>query len=79
MANLQHMPPFAQNPWGLQHCMYHFTYMWLRNGDNFWFFLTTVSESRASGFRFFGGRWNPYSIALRDIVFFNCSPTPTLY
>ena len=70
----------GQNPRGLQNCIYRFTYMWLRNGDNFWFYLTTVGERRIYGYRFFGGRWNEYSIALRDVVSFHCSPpTPTLY
>ncbi len=79
MGYMQQLPPYAPSPFGLQHCLYRFTYMWLRNGDNFWFFLTTVGESRAYGFWFFGGRWNQYSIALRDIVSFNCSPIPALY
>ena len=80
MENIRQMPLYAQNTWGLQNCIYRFTYLWLRNGDNFWFFLTTVGESRVYGYRFFGGRWNQYSVAVRDIVNFRCSPpTPTLY
>ena len=80
MRNIDQMHFHGQHPRGLQNCIYRFTYMWLRNGDNFWFFLTTVGEERAYGFRFFGGRWNQYSIALRDIVSFHCSPPrPTPY
>lgn len=66
-------------PVGLQNCLYRMTYMRLRNGDDFWFYLTTVGESTAYGYRFFGGRWNNYTIALGDIASFDCSPTPTLY
>ncbi|MET3194919.1 hypothetical protein ABID96_001887 [Bacillus sp. OAE603] len=73
-------PPYPPNPWGLQNCLYRFTYLWLRNGDNFWFYLTTIAESRVYGYRFFGGRWNHYSVSLRDITFYHCSPpTPTLF
>ena len=80
MRYMEQMPFYGQHPSGLQNCIYRFTYMWLRNGDNFWFFLTTVGEERAYGFRFFGGRWNQYSIALREIVSFHCSPPrPTPY
>lgn len=76
---MQQMSTFPPSPVGLQNCLYRFTYMWLRNGDNFWFFLTAVGESRVYGYRFFGGRWNNYSIALGQIVSFNCSPIPALY
>lgn len=55
MAYPQSMFPYPVNPVGLQNCIYHFTYMWLRNGDNFWFFLTAVGESRAYGYRFLAG------------------------
>jgi hypothetical protein len=44
MVYIRQMSPYAQNPWGIQHCLYRFTYMRLRNGDNFWFFLTTVGN-----------------------------------
>ena len=77
---MQQMPFHGQHLGGLQNCIYRFTYMWLRNGDNFWFFLTTVGEERVYGYRFFGGRWNHYSIAVRDITSFHCSPPrPTPY
>jgi len=79
MAYPQPMFPYPANPLGLQNCINRFTYMWLRNGDNFWFFLTAVGESIAYGYRFFGGRWNQYSIGLREIGSYNCSPVPTLY
>ena len=80
MQNMEQMPHYGQNPRGIQNCLYRFTYMWLRNNDNFWFYLTAVGESRIYGFRFFGGRWNQYSIALSEIVNYHCSPpTPTLY
>lgn len=80
MVYQRQMTPYALNPWDLQNCLYRFTYLWLRNDDNFWFFLTTIGESRVYGYRFFGGRWNNYSVDLRDIVSFYCSPpTPTLY
>lgn len=80
MINLQQMRPYALNPWGLQNCLNRFTYLWLRNGDNFWFFLTTLGEYRIYGYRFFGGRWNEYSVPLREIVSSYCSPpTPTPY
>lgn len=80
MVYQRQMTPYALNPWDLQNCLYRFTYLWLRNDDNFWFFLMTIGESRVYGYRFFGGRWNNYSVDLRDIVSFYCSPpTPTLY
>ncbi|PEJ56102.1 transporter [Bacillus sp. AFS002410] len=80
MEYLRQTAPYGSNPLGIQNCMYRFTYLWLKNGDNFWFFLTTVAESNIYGYRFFGGRWNFYSVALSEIVSFHCSPpTPTPY
>jgi len=80
MVDIRQMPIYAQSPWGLQNCLYRFTYLWLRNGDNFLFFLTTVGHEVIYGYRFFGGRWNHYSVPLSAINFFHCSPpTPTPY
>lgn len=78
MRYIGETPINGQKPRGLQNCIFRFTYMWLTNGDNFWFFLTFLGRERACGYRFFGGRWKQYSIALRDITSCHCSP-PTPY
>lgn len=66
------MSPYAVDIRAISGCMFRFTYLWLRNGDNFWFYLTFVGPTSIFGFRFFGGRWNHYTVDLRDIISFSC-------
>ena len=53
-------------------CLNRNTYIWLFNGDNFWFYPTFVGRNHVEGFRW---RWNGWSyerINLWMIFFFIC-------
>ncbi|MCR8842458.1 collagen-like protein [Paenibacillus sp. SC116] len=66
------MSPFAIDPGAISRCLFRNTYVWLRNGDSFWFFPTFVGRTSVSGFRFFRGRWIFFGVDLRQIVSFTC-------
>lgn len=60
-------------------CLHQNTYVWLTNGDSFWFFPTRVEYGEVSGYRWNGSFWSFYGIDPRFIVNVACYPTPTLY
>lgn len=60
-------------------CMYEYTYVWLVNGESFWFFPTRVEYDGVSGYRWNGRYWMFYGIDPRLIDAVACYPTPTLY
>ncbi|TVX93389.1 collagen-like protein [Paenibacillus agilis] len=66
------MSPLAVDPGAISRCLFRNTYVWLRNGDSFWFFPTFVGRTSVSGFRFFRGRWMFFGVDLRQIVSFTC-------
>ncbi|WP_420488672.1 transporter [Paenibacillus arenosi] len=66
------MSPLAIDPGAISRCLFRNTYVWLRNGDSFWFFPTFVGRTSVSGFRFFRGRWMFFGVDLRQIVSFTC-------
>ncbi|WP_127588390.1 hypothetical protein [Paenibacillus koleovorans] len=72
-SHIPQMSAYAVDPNSIYKCLGGYTYLWLRNGDNFWFYLTYVGRHNVLGYRFFGGRWNHYSVELREIVSFSCS------
>ncbi|NIK75027.1 hypothetical protein FHS15_000125 [Paenibacillus castaneae] len=66
------MMPFAVDPRAISGCLFRNTFVWLNNGDRFWFFPTFVGRNSVSGFRFFGGTWRFFGIDLRQISSFTC-------
>lgn len=60
-------------------CLYQYTYVWLLNGDNFWFYPTRVEYGEVSGYRWNGAFWMYYGIDPRFIDAVACPPIPTLY
>lgn len=60
-------------------CLYEYTYIWLLNGDNFWFYPTRVEYGEVSGYRWNGAFWMFYGIDPRIIDAVACPPIPTLY
>jgi len=65
-------PEFAVRPRDLRNCMFRFTYFWLFNGNNFWFYPTYVDRQAVQGFRWRRNRWEFDRINLRRIFFFRC-------
>jgi hypothetical protein len=62
------------DPGSIRYCIGRFTYVWMRNGQEFWFFPIQVWRNSVSGFRWdrrFG--WSYTGISLNRIDMFTCS------
>jgi hypothetical protein len=57
---------------GLFRCINRNTYVWLNNGDNFWFFPTIIFRNVVIGFRWRRFGWVYDKINLRRIRSFQC-------
>jgi hypothetical protein len=53
-------------------CLYKYTYIWERNGRNYWAFLLNVDRRSVSGFRWTGRYWIYFGVDLRRIDSFVC-------
>ncbi len=60
-------------------CINQYTYVWLWNGDRFWFYPTRVEYGEISGYRWTGTFWAFYGIDPRFVEAVSCAPIPTLY
>jgi len=56
----------------IRRCVNSFTYIWLRNGSNFWFYITRVDDIFIQGFRWRGNRWEFDRISRNRIIFYRC-------
>ncbi|TXK82555.1 hypothetical protein FU659_14940 [Paenibacillus sp. N3.4] len=63
---------FAVDPGSIRRCLFNFTYVWLSNGQQFWYFPTFVGHNSISGFRWNGFTWMFFGIDLRFIDAFTC-------
>jgi hypothetical protein len=64
--------PLAVDPGAIRRCMFRFTYIWLRNGQQFWFFPIFVGPNSIAGFRWTGFNWMYFGTDLRSITSFTC-------
>lgn len=64
--------PFAVDPGAISGCLFRNTYVWLRNGEQFWFYPTFVGRNSVAGFRWTGRFWMFFGIDLRRISSFTC-------
>jgi hypothetical protein len=62
----------AVDPGAVRPCRYRYVYIWLRNGNSFWAWLTYVGRDSAAGWRWNGRRWVYFGIDLRRIDYFIC-------
>lgn len=53
-------------------CLNRFTFIWLNNGNNFWFYPTGIRRQQVEGFRWRNNRWFFDRINMRRILFFRC-------
>ena len=53
-------------------CLYRFTYIWLDNGNNFWFYPIFVRGLQLEGFRWRRNGWVYDRINIRKIIFHIC-------
>lgn len=63
---------FAVDPGGIRRCIFRFTYIWLHNGSQFWFFPVFVGPNSIAGFRWNGFSWMYAGFDLRSIESFTC-------
>jgi hypothetical protein len=56
----------------MRRCLFRFTYIWLFNGNDFWFYPTFVDGQFVQGFRWRRNRWEFDRINLRRIFYFRC-------
>ncbi|MFC5446819.1 hypothetical protein [Paenibacillus aestuarii] len=63
---------FAVDPGGIRRCMFRFTYVWMSNGQSFWFFPVFVGRNSVTGFRWTGFSWMYFGVDLRFIEAFTC-------
>lgn len=71
-AQTQQASAFAVDPGSIRGCLFRFTYVWLRNRQQFWFYPTFVGRRSVSGYRWNGFRWLYFGIDLREIQSFTC-------
>ncbi|TCZ80253.1 collagen-like protein [Paenibacillus albiflavus] len=64
--------PFAVDPGAIRRCLFRNTYVWLNNGQQFWFFPIFVGRTSIAGFRWTGFFWTYTGFDLRLIDSFTC-------
>lgn len=57
---------------GIRRCLYRNTYIWLFNGNSFWFFPTFVVGNTVFGFRWRRSGWNYTTLNLNRVLYFQC-------
>lgn len=62
----------AIEPGAIEGCIYSYTYIWLQNGQHFWFYPTFIGRRSISGYRWMGSRWVYMGFDLRMIDSFFC-------
>ena len=68
----QQLQTFAVDPGGIRGCLFRYTYVWLTNRQQFWFYPVFVGRSSVAGWRWTGFRWVYFGIDLRRIQSFTC-------
>lgn len=66
--------PFAIDPGAISRCLFRFTYIWLRNRQEFWFFPVFLGRTSIAGWRYDERRrrWSFFGVDLREIRSFQC-------
>jgi hypothetical protein len=63
---------FAVDPGSIRRCLFRYTYIWQRNGQQFWFYPIFLGRQSVAGWRWTGFRWMYTGISLREITSFTC-------
>jgi len=63
---------FAVDPGGMRFCLFRNTYVWLNNGEQFWFYPVFVGRTSVAGFRWFGFFWSFFGIDTSRIRSYTC-------
>ncbi len=62
----------AVDPGSIRFCSHNYTYIWLRNGQGFWMYITHVGRRSISGYRWTPFGWVYSGQDLRNIESFFC-------
>lgn len=62
-----------RRPRNFRGCMNRFTFIWLTNGNNFWFYPVSIGRNTIEGFRWRRNRWEYDRININRILFHVCS------
>lgn len=62
----------AVDPGAIRRCRFRFTYIWLNNGNSFWFYPTFIGRTSVAGWRWRRIGWTYYGTDLRRIRSFTC-------
>lgn len=62
----------AVDPGGMRRCLFRYTYVWLSNRQQFWFYPVFVGRTSVAGYRWTGFFWVYFGIDLRLIDAFQC-------
>lgn len=65
-------PPFIPDVNRLRRCLFRYTYIWLNNGNDFWFYPVALSGGFIAGFRWRNSQWRFETLNIRRIAFFQC-------
>ena len=68
----QQVGTFAVDQGSIRFCLFRFTYLWLRNRQQFWYYPVFVGRQSISGFRWNGFMWVFFGVSLRQIESFTC-------
>ena len=68
----QQVGVLAVDPGGIRGCLHRYTYVWLTNGQQFWYYPTFVGRRSIAGYRWTGFWWVYFGIDLRRIDSFQC-------
>jgi hypothetical protein len=63
---------YAVDPGAIAGCLFRNTYVWLNDGESFWFFPIFVGRTSVAGFRWNGRFWMYFGLDLRRIRTFTC-------
>jgi hypothetical protein len=66
------VPAWQSGPSGIRGCLYRNTYIWLKNGNSFWFFPTFVGRNTIIGFQWRRIGWIYHIINPNSIRSYQC-------
>ena len=59
-------------PYTIVNCLYKTTYIWLKNGREFWLYPVYTGRTSMAGFRWSGNGWAYYGFDIYSIEAFTC-------
>lgn len=62
---------FAVDPRAISRCLHRNTFVWLTNGNRFWFYPIFVGGFSVTGYWWTGRFWMPWYLALEKLAHFH--------